>query len=106
MAGIDYSVADYYELQDILSFFPKKYFKVIKLSLEPADYKKLDNLFRVEVERTYQSKINNLPVPAELKNKLLDKIENYITSYIKERSRRNVDFFYIQNWKILIQKLF
>ena len=106
MAGGDLSVSDYYELQDILSFFPEKYYKINGLFSEIPDSRTLDELFRAEVVRTYVSKINNLAIPIELKNKLLNKIGNYITNYSMQRSQKNIERFYVQNWKILIQKLF
>jgi 2-polyprenyl-3-methyl-5-hydroxy-6-metoxy-1,4-benzoquinol methylase len=106
IVGWDYSVSDYYEIEHIVPFLSEKYFKITKLFSETLDSRTLDDLFRAEVERTYISKINNLAIPIELRGKLLDKVGNYITYYVKQKSKSNVDLFYIQNWKILIQKLF
>jgi glycosyltransferase involved in cell wall biosynthesis/SAM-dependent methyltransferase len=105
MVEWDYSVSDYYELEHIVSFFPEKHFKITKLFSETLDSRTWDDLFRVEIERTYISKLNNLAIPIELRDKLLDKLGNYITHYVKQRSKNNGGLFYIQNWKILIQKL-
>jgi glycosyltransferase involved in cell wall biosynthesis/2-polyprenyl-3-methyl-5-hydroxy-6-metoxy-1,4-benzoquinol methylase len=102
----DYSVSDYYDLEHILAFFSEEYFKITKLFSETLDSRTLDDLFRGEIERTYIARINNLAIPIELRGKLLDKVGNYVNQYVEQKSKSKVNRFYIQNWKILIQKHF
>jgi hypothetical protein len=71
---------------------------------ESTDFGGLDNIFRMEVEMAYESKIEGLSIPVELKKTLIEKFESYIARYMKQLPQRDLEHFYIQNWKILIQR--
>jgi glycosyltransferase involved in cell wall biosynthesis/SAM-dependent methyltransferase len=100
----DYSVADYYELDYYLSFFPEEYFRINKIFPQNIDFKALDHLFGLEVRMVYESKIDYLLISMEMKNKLIEKFKEFVARYIAQIQRRNFEYFYVQNWKILIQK--
>jgi hypothetical protein len=100
----DYLVADYHEFNYYLSFFPEAYFDIKKILTENIDFKGLDNLFKKEIEKNFESKVENLPIPLEMKKKLERKFKHYIDRYIKQIHQRDMECFYMQNWKILIQK--
>ncbi len=68
------------------------------------DFGALDNIFRTEVEMAYESKIEGLSILVKVKKKLIEKFENYIARYIRQLPQRDLEHFYIQNWKILIQR--
>jgi 2-polyprenyl-3-methyl-5-hydroxy-6-metoxy-1,4-benzoquinol methylase len=100
----DYLVADYHEFDYYLSFFPEAYFGIKTLSTENIDFTEIDTLFKEEIENKFESKMENLPIPMEMKEKLKVKFKHYIAQYIKQMQKRNIEYFYFQNWKILIQK--
>jgi glycosyltransferase involved in cell wall biosynthesis/SAM-dependent methyltransferase len=100
----DYLVADYHEFDYYLSFFPEAYFHIKKILTDNIDLKRLDNLFNKEIEKSFESKVENLPMPVEMKEKLKSKFKNYIDQYIEQMKQRDMERFYMQNWKILIQK--
>ncbi|MFH0957217.1 MAG: methyltransferase domain-containing protein [Pseudomonadota bacterium] len=100
----DYLVADYHDLDCYISFFPEAYFVTQTLSTETIDFIELDTLFKKEIENSFESKVENLPVPVEMKEKLKGKFKQYIAQYVKQMQKRDLERFYTQNWKMLIQK--
>jgi 2-polyprenyl-3-methyl-5-hydroxy-6-metoxy-1,4-benzoquinol methylase len=100
----DYLVADYHDLDCYISSFPEAYFVTQTLSTENIDFIELDTLFRKEIENSFESKVENLPVPVEMKEKLKKMFKQYIAQCVKQMQKRDIECFYSQNWKILIQK--
>ena len=100
----DYLVADYREFDYYLSFFPEAYFDFRIFSTDYIDFEGLDNSFNKELENNFKSKVENLLIPAEMKEKLKLKFKNYIDQYIDQIKERDIERYYMQNWKILIQK--
>ena len=100
----DYLVADYHEFDYYLSFFPEMYFDIKKFLTDNIDFKGLDNLFNKEIEKNFKSKLENLPIPVEMKEKLKLKFKNYIDQCIGQIRQSDIEWVYMQNWKILIQK--
>lgn len=100
-----YEVNEFYELDYYLSFFEKEIYKINKIWNEDIDFTKFDRTFQTEIEMTYTSKIDSLAISIELKNALKQKFDEYISKYKIQIVKRNIDYFYIQTWRMLICKL-
>lgn len=104
LRGGDYLVSDYHEFDYYLSFFPKAHFDIKTFSNDYLDFKGLDNSFNKEIENNFKSRIDDLPIPVEMKEKLKLKFKNYIDQYVKQMYQRDIESFYVQNWKVLIRR--
>jgi 2-polyprenyl-3-methyl-5-hydroxy-6-metoxy-1,4-benzoquinol methylase len=100
----DYLVADYHDLDGYISFFPEADFVTQTLSTESINLIELNTLFKKEIENSFESKVENLPVPEEMKEKLKEKFKQYIARYVEQMQQKDLERFYLQNWKMLIQK--
>ncbi len=99
-----YKVNDFYELDYYLSFFSKENYKINKIWNEDIDFTEWDKAFLSEIATTYLSKIDRLAVSIRLKNALIMKFGEYIRKYKNQMIKRNVDYFYIQTWRMLFSK--
>jgi 2-polyprenyl-3-methyl-5-hydroxy-6-metoxy-1,4-benzoquinol methylase len=97
-----YKVNDFYELDYYLSFFPEEHYKINKIWDEDIDFTEFDRAFHNEIATAYPSKIDSLAISVRLKNALKAKFDEYITKYNSQIVKRNIDYFYIQTWRILI----
>lgn len=97
-----FKVNDFYELDYYLSFFPEEHYKINKIWNEDIDFTEFDRAFHNEIATAYPSKIDSLAISVRLKNALKAKFDEYITKYNSQIVKRNIDYFYIQTWRILI----
>jgi glycosyltransferase involved in cell wall biosynthesis len=98
-----YDIGEYYGLNYYTSYFLEESYRIKKLwENTNIDFIESDRLLQTEIEMKYQSIIDNLPISSEIKINLKKKFEEYIRKYKKQINNRDVDYFYIPNWRVLI----
>jgi 2-polyprenyl-3-methyl-5-hydroxy-6-metoxy-1,4-benzoquinol methylase len=99
-----YDIGEFHELEHYLSFFPSQFYTIIKLWNEDIDYGDLDMVFHNEIEKTYELKLDRRAIDKELKRLLRKRFEDFVQTYKRQMGNRQIDYFYVQTWRVLICK--
>jgi len=101
-AGGIYAMGDYYNLGDLLSFFPKSHYE-IKIINDHVSFHDVENRYQ-EITALYRVQIERSKATTEFKKKLKERFEAFFKKYEEEMAKRENDYFFIQTWKVLIFK--